>query len=220
MVAILVWILALNAILGLLLLSYAWKMTKPYRQKQDEYDSVNPSWRRGDLHLWKLHRFLPGAITLLLPRVVLMISLLLSIGVLALILFIGADVYSGKPPSGFRKTILGYAIRGTSRIFIFCSSYRMNVIECDTDYSLYLGKDYRKTQKVPAKPSTIIENHVSWLDNFLIMALYPVRFLTAALMKLVPVVGYICHAVGCVFVTLISPEDRKRVRQVIIDTQM
>jgi 1-acyl-sn-glycerol-3-phosphate acyltransferase len=32
------------------------------------------------------------------------------------------------------------------------------------DYSEYLGKDYLKTQKLPKRVSTIISNHITWLD--------------------------------------------------------
>lgn len=36
---------------------------------------------------------------------------------------------------------------------------RVKLIESDCDYSEFLGKDYKKTQKLPAKASTLVANH-------------------------------------------------------------
>jgi 1-acyl-sn-glycerol-3-phosphate acyltransferase len=39
----------------------------------------------------------------------------------------------------------------------------------DFDYSKYLGPDYLKTQKLPAKASTIVSNHQGSLDSLILI---------------------------------------------------
>jgi len=38
----------------------------------------------------------------------------------------------------------------------------------NVDYSYYLGPDYKKKIKSYRKPSTIVANHCSWLDGFIL----------------------------------------------------
>ena len=42
--------------------------------------------------------------------------------------------------------------------------------ETQVDYSEYLGKDYKKTQKLPKNVSMIVCNHQSWIDNMVLLA--------------------------------------------------
>lgn len=43
----------------------------------------------------------------------------------------------------------------------------------DFDYSYYLGPDYKVNHSEKKKTPTIISNHVSWLDTFIIIKYMP-----------------------------------------------
>ena len=77
----------------------------------------------------------------------------------------------------FKKPITG--LRRTLKEFFYW--FFMNVLMCaafmpvytkheDFDYSEYLGKDYKKTQKLPKLAPTVISNHQAWIDNIALTA--------------------------------------------------
>lgn len=52
----------------------------------------------------------------------------------------------------------------TYTILIICG-IRWKVKEIDIDYSKYLGPDYKNDAKKEKFTSTIVSNHVTWLDS-------------------------------------------------------
>jgi hypothetical protein len=63
------YVIVLNAILGIVLLEWAWVSTANLRVVDEDRDSKYPSRRRSDVNYvqkWKLY---PGAVTFLFPRV-------------------------------------------------------------------------------------------------------------------------------------------------------
>ena len=63
-------LLVLNAVLGLIAFEWAWASTIRNRTC-GELHELMPAFRRKDAHQWRKWRFYPGAMTLLIPRLVL-----------------------------------------------------------------------------------------------------------------------------------------------------
>ena len=57
----------------------------------------------------------------------------------------------------------------------------------------------------------VVANHVSWLDIFVINALYPCRFVAKAEIRAWPVLGWLAHAGGTVF---IARGNRRELRHI------
>ncbi|UVW28214.1 1-acyl-sn-glycerol-3-phosphate acyltransferase [Massilia sp. H6] len=57
----------------------------------------------------------------------------------------------------------------------------------------------------------VVANHVSWLDIFVINALYPCRFVAKAEIRAWPVLGWLAHAAGTVF---IARGNRRELRHI------
>ena len=68
----------------------------------------------------------------------------------------------------------------------------------DVDYTFYLGKDYK--EKMSDKhTSTIVSNHVSWLDCIVFARMIAPAFAPAYFLKNAPVVGALAKAFGSLF---------------------
>lgn len=70
-------LLVSNTILGLLLLSFVWVKTKAMRRVDPELDKENPAWCRYDKKNFNLPVMIFLASTVLVPRWIIMISLLI-----------------------------------------------------------------------------------------------------------------------------------------------
>ena len=72
-------ILGFNAILGLIMFEWAWAKTYRVRNPTPELDAIFPAYRRRDAPKWRKWQFYPGAITLLVPRLIAVIFLAVSL---------------------------------------------------------------------------------------------------------------------------------------------
>lgn len=62
----------------------------------------------------------------------------------------------------------------------------------------------------------IFLNHLSFIEPLVLLALMPCRFLAAVELRRRPVIGWIAHQVGTIFVTRHDKVSRKEARQIII----
>ncbi len=70
-----------------------------------------------------------------------------------------------QPLSGKRKVVIAIIFKLFSIILLRLGlAIKVNRKKVDYDYSEYLGKDYKITQKDIKYVSTFISNHVSWTD--------------------------------------------------------
>jgi len=78
---------------------------------------------------------------------------------------IGHNFDIDQPLSGKRKRFVAFIYKVFSTILLkFGLAIKVQRKMVDFDYSEYLGKDYRNTQKDIKYVSTFISNHVSWTD--------------------------------------------------------
>ena len=79
---------ALNALLGWLLLEWSWAKFRRFRLPLKDLDAIYPAYARTDAPKWQKWKLYPGALTLLIPRaifgVLVMVSLLIFLNVIML----------------------------------------------------------------------------------------------------------------------------------------
>ena len=98
------WLLAINAIAGILIIELELKKCKPLMNIDEERDSKIPPFRRLDTHNWKRWRFYPGAMTIMIPRVIIGVSSL-AIGITIICLVMGTGTHL-RGPRGLRAKII------------------------------------------------------------------------------------------------------------------
>ena len=77
------------------------------------------------------------------------------------------------------------------------------------DYSFYLGPDYKEKKKSIKKCSTIISNHVSWVDTQNIYQYHDVAFALDAGFINVPLMGKLGQMVDSIFIPRGGTEEKR-----------
>lgn len=88
------------------------------------------------------------------------------------------------------------------------------------DYSYYLGEGYEKGYKDIKKTSTIVCNHVSWLDPLILIYIVTPAFAPTAGFKKVPIFSTTCSVLDSIFIDRGADEaTRQRTIKTICDRQ-
>lgn len=106
-------LLIMNAILGLILFEWAWYKNRRWRNPVMELDCLLPAFRRTDANKWHKWMLYPGAVTLLIPRFLFGVVVVLILVILVKIALICQPM--NDPIRGCRK----YFIRWCYRIACF-----------------------------------------------------------------------------------------------------
>jgi len=86
---------------------------------------------------------------------------------------------------------------------------RMDYKKLNTDYSRYLGPDYKQEQGENLKASTIVSNHVTFFDVFPLHLCFEPSFCPKAAFADAPLIGDIFKAVDCVFIPRDGDKDAR-----------
>jgi 1-acyl-sn-glycerol-3-phosphate acyltransferase len=132
-----------NAVVGIILFELSWCKTSRYRNAPKEMLDMFPAFCRRDAPKWNKLLLYPGAMVLLVPRLVLCI-LLFSLNVLLLkILLIGQD--RSKPVLGCRKKMVNatmYVIWRLMSTFVLFTWHKVHYFTHEeVNYAEYLGTD-------------------------------------------------------------------------------
>jgi len=166
--------LMMNAVLGLVWLEWTFYRTKRFRTVPKDLDHQFPAWRRTDVESWSRIMMYPGAMTVLIPRMLYGLFTCMIIAVFCRLFLIGHDLT--KPVTGCRRIL----IRLQFQIFIrlmglisYFAWYRHDVMKYDdprVDYSEYLGPNWRAEleahQKRNERDSMLVCNHNGLFDIF------------------------------------------------------
>jgi 1-acyl-sn-glycerol-3-phosphate acyltransferase len=77
--------------------------------------------------------------------------------------------------------------------------------------------DVRRTAGAPPVSQTlIVANHISWLDIFVINALYPCRFVAKSDIRGWPLIGWLCEKAGTIFIARGSMRDVRRIYEGLV----
>jgi len=97
-------LLVLNAALGLTAFEWAWRKTRRFRKPIEELDAQFPELARKDAPNWKKWKLYPGAITLLVPRLIWTMLVGVIMVILLNVILICHD--SSGPITGCRRFFL------------------------------------------------------------------------------------------------------------------
>ena len=100
------WNLAIfmNAICGLLILEISWYKFRRFRNPNKDLDAIYPAYRRDDAVKWQKWTLYPGAVTIMIPRIIFMLFTCVGLLFWLNILMLGQP--KGVPLSGCRKICL------------------------------------------------------------------------------------------------------------------
>ena len=103
---------------------------------------------------------------------------------------LGHDFKKGPIPNGCRKKVVNWLYRVNGKFWmLICGVCVSHTDLKEFDYSFYLGPDYKEKKKSIKKCSTIIANHVSWIDTQNIYQYHDVAFALDAGFINVPLMG-------------------------------
>jgi 1-acyl-sn-glycerol-3-phosphate acyltransferase len=192
----------LNAILGIILIEKVLKNTRRCREVVEERDRMFPAWRRIDAHRMTRCMLYPGAIMLLVPRLIaLVVGFTILYMLLAVINFGRTKEELFKQTPGCRTSLTRFLIATGCRLillgFCICSKKR----RVASDYTKYLGRDYKEKFVEPCSVPTIISNHSGPLDIIQIGASFSgkVAFIAKGELESVPIIGYLITVMGGAF---------------------
>ena len=107
-------------------------------------------------------------------RLITCFTLVLITVILVSIFSIGHNFKKGPMKSGCRKKLIKTVFITTNSLYLIVAGLRTNKKHLDIDYTEYLGPDYKKNERKIKRVSTIVSNHVSWIDPVvLIKTIYP-----------------------------------------------
>ena len=140
------YLLIINAICGIVCVEIAWARTSLFREMPEDFQNMFPAYRRVDTHKWRKWRCYIGGATVLLPRLIFGILLLLVLALCVKIAMIGQRFH--KPIVGCRKAIVLFFYKFTARSILLVTfwTWRCKETYCDpkkgeVDYTPYLGAE-------------------------------------------------------------------------------
>lgn len=93
--------------------------------------------------------------------------------------------------------------------YLFVSGMSTNLIYTDADYSYYLGPEYKKNMKKIKRTSTIVCNHVSWLDPVVLIKNIRPAFSPSQEFQGVPLLGTLIDAIDSIYIPRGGSEENK-----------
>lgn len=129
----------------------------------------------------------------------------------------GHNFRKGPIRKGLRQRIISFQFRIAGKIFMMLTGVYWSSSDLDVDYTYYLGPGYKETMS-KKYASTIISNHVSWLDGMVIATRVLPSMTPKASLKKTPIVSTLGYAIGNVWIPRgTSQEDRDKALELIKD---
>lgn len=195
--------------MGICALEYAFRRTKRFREIDEMRDGQYPHFRRHDAKRWARWKFLPGAMLLMPTRFILLCIDGIFLTTFVSIFTIGHDFKKGPMKSGCRKWILYFMYYVCCSFFLFVVGIRTSLKYVDADYSLYLGDNYKKNIKKIKRTSTIVSNHVSWLDPIIYIKNIRPAFAPSSEFRNVPLLATLIDVIDSIYIPRGGSEEMK-----------
>lgn len=125
------------------------------------------------------------------------------------VLSIGHDFKKAPMKNGCRKWIIFFMYHVCCTFFLFVAGTRTSVKYIDLDYSEYLGSDYKKNQKKIKRTSTIVSNHISWLDAVVLIKSIKPAFAPSAEFGTVPLISTLADSIDSIYIPRGGTEQNK-----------
>ena len=144
----------------------------------------------------------PGAMLLMIPRFVFIFLTVVSLVIYYKICLLGYDVKKMGLPikKGCRHRLISFIGNLHSMLILFIvGMYSYKTTNNRVDYSYYLGPDY-KNKMGKKEPSTVIANHVSFLDPIVFSRRIVPSFAAMDSLKKAPLFNILMIAIGSLFI--------------------
>ncbi len=200
-----------QGILGVCLFEWAWKQTERVRLAEEDMMREFPSFRRLDAHLWSRKKFYPGCFLMLVPRTVFIFGSVFFVGGCQRLLFAGQDM--SVPLGGWRRALHKRIIWCVVPFTIFAFGYKLKLTDLDesqVDYSKYLGPNWRKYKFQGKKASTIVSNHIGFIEILAYIALMtPPSFTPAHHVKNFPIGDHFVRSLNSIYVDRTENKEKR-----------
>jgi hypothetical protein len=197
---ILLYYMIFQAVFGIVAFEWAYNKVYRFRQIDAEREEYFKAIKRQDAPYWARWKFYPGAMFTMLTRIVLLATGLIVLFVSIQLFCIGHNFDKGPMPDGFRKKLIHKIYRACCGFGIFLSGMTTSVVYQDVDYSYYLGNGYQSRYRNIKKTSTIVCNHVSWLDALILIHIITPAFAPSSFFKTVPVFSTTCSVLDSIYI--------------------
>lgn len=201
--------MVIQAIVGIFLFEWSYRRVAGFKQVDPAREEYFKAYARLDAPRWARWKFYPGAAFTLPTRAILLIMMIVTLFFSISILCIGHNFDKGPMPDGCRKKVIRMIYKACAGFGLFIGGMTTTVTYQDVDYSYYLGDGYKDKYKDIAKTSTIVCNHVSWLDPFVMVHVMMPAFTPTIGYKNVPLFGTICSVLDSIFVDRGADEATK-----------
>jgi 1-acyl-sn-glycerol-3-phosphate acyltransferase len=111
--------------------------------------------------------------------------------------------------SGCRKWIIYFMYHVCCTFYLFIAGTRTSLKFVDVDYSFYLGPNYKNNVKKIKRTSTIVCNHVSWLDPVVLIKNVRPAFAPSSEFKTVPVLSTLIDCIDSIYIPRGGSEEKK-----------
>ena len=218
--------LIMQALFGIIAVEWAWKRTSRIREahysQNSNLDERLRELQRLDAGKWARWKLYPGAILFMIPRGILLVLNAFLLILEFKIFMIGYDIKKQGLPikRGCRQKLINAFGRLHSKIMLFLiGMYSYEVKRDDVDYSYYLGPDYKQRMS-KSVPSTLVANHISFLDPIIFSSRLVPSFAPMESLSRTPVVSTLCNALGSLYIPRgVSQELRDRTLELIGERQ-
>ena len=179
---------------------WAWAQTERFRNIDEKRDSQYPHFRRTDVKHWTRWKLYPGALLFMPTRLLLLGIDGFLCTIIVKVLTLGHDFKRGPLKDGCRKKLLFFMYKKCTSLYLFIAGIRTKKKQIDSDYSEYLGRDYRTKMRKIKKTSTIVCNHISWLDTVVLIDSITPAFSPTAGLKDIPLLNTLIDVLDSIYI--------------------
>lgn len=142
-------------------------------------------------------------------RAVLLIVMAVFLVLIISLLTIGHDFKRGPIKNGCRKWVIFFMFHVVISMYLFVVGMKTTLNYKDVDYSAYLGANYKQNMKKIKRTSTVISNHVSWLDPVIILKHLRMAFAPSEEFSRVPLISTFIEVVDSIYIPRGGSQEKK-----------
>jgi 1-acyl-sn-glycerol-3-phosphate acyltransferase len=128
--------------------------------------------------------------------------------------------FEKKPLSGCRKKVVFFVVKMYCQFMLWLGGIRVSSRKMDYDYTEYLGPDYKNDLKKSPFTSTIVSNHISWMDSIIMARVFRPSYTAKVELKSAPLLGTLGKCLNNIWMPRgRSDEAKKAALDAIIERQ-
>jgi 1-acyl-sn-glycerol-3-phosphate acyltransferase len=125
------------------------------------------------------------------------------------ILSVGHDFKKGPMKSGCRKWMIASMFHIVTWLYLLIAGVSTKVTELENDYTYYLGPNYKEKERKIKRVSTIVSNHVSWIDPVVLIKTIQPAFSPSSEFRNIPVLNKLIDTLDSIYIPRGGSEENK-----------